>query len=86
MATAAEDSRTATHTASLPGRGFEHVFFASMALVMLVTVFVAFAHTYYLAGLFPAPLPSPITYIHGAVFSTWLLLLVAQPRWSPPAA
>jgi len=49
-----------------------------MALVMLVTVFVGFAHTYFLAGLFRAPLPSRIIQIHGAVFSCWILLLVAQ--------
>jgi FtsH-binding integral membrane protein len=49
-----------------------------MALVMLATVFVGFAHTYYLAGLYRAPLPSRIIHIHGAVFSCWILLLVAQ--------
>jgi hypothetical protein len=49
-----------------------------MALVMLVTVFVGFAQTYYLAGLFRAPLPSRIIHIHGAVFPCWILLLVAQ--------
>jgi hypothetical protein len=78
MATAAESSRTGARTANLPGRRFDHVFFTSMALVMLVTVFVGFAHTYYLAGLFRAPLPSRIIHIHGAVFSCWILLLVAQ--------
>ena len=78
MATAAEYSRTGARTANLPGRRFDHVFFTSMALVMLVTVFVGFAHTYYLAGLFRAPLPSRIIHIQGAVFSCWILLLVAQ--------
>jgi hypothetical protein len=78
MATAAEHSRAGARTANLPGPRFDHVFFTSMALVMLVTVFVGFAHTYYLAGLFRAPLPSRIVHIHGAVFSCWILLLVAQ--------
>jgi hypothetical protein len=78
MATAAEYSRTGARGANLPGRRFDHVFFTSMALVMLVTVFVGFAHTYYLAGIFRAPLPSRIIHIHGAVFSCWILLLVAQ--------
>jgi hypothetical protein len=78
MATAAEYPRTGARTSNLPGRRFDHVFFTSMALVMLVTVFVGFAHTYYLAGLFRAPLPSRIIQIHGAVFSCWILLLVAQ--------
>jgi hypothetical protein len=78
MTTSAEYSRTGARTANLPGRRFDHVFFTCMALVMLVTVFVGFAHTYYLAGLFRATLPSPIIHIHGAVFSCWILLLVAQ--------
>jgi hypothetical protein len=78
MATAPEHLGTGARFANLPGRRFDHVFFTSMALVMLVTVLVGFAHTYYLAGLFRAPLPSRIIHIHGAVFSCWILLLVAQ--------
>lgn len=78
MATAAEFSRTGARISNLPGRRYDHVFFTSMALVMLVTVFVGFAHTYYLAGLFRAPLPNRIIHLHGAVFSCWILLLVAQ--------
>jgi hypothetical protein len=78
MATAAEYPQTGARTSNLPGRRFDHVFFTGMALLMLATVFVGFAHTYYLAGLYRAPLPSRIIHIHGAVFSCWILLLVAQ--------
>lgn len=78
MATAAEYPRTDVSNANLPGRRFDHLFFTTMALVMLATVFFGFAHTYYYAGVFRAPLPSPIIHIHGAVFSCWILLLVAQ--------
>ncbi len=49
-----------------------------MALLMLATVFVGFARTYYLAGVFNAPLPSRIIHLHGAAFSCWILLLVTQ--------
>jgi FtsH-binding integral membrane protein len=63
---------------SLPGRRYDHLFFSGMALAMLGTVFVGFAHTYYLAGIFSAPLPSLIIHLHGAAFSSWILLLVAQ--------
>jgi FtsH-binding integral membrane protein len=49
-----------------------------MALLILATVFVGFARTYYLAGVVQAPLPSPIIHFHGAAFSCWILLLVAQ--------
>ncbi len=62
----------------LSGRRYDHFFFSAMALLVLVTVFVGFAHTYYLAGVFHAPLPSPIIHFHGAVFSAWILLLLAQ--------
>jgi hypothetical protein len=53
----------------------ENLFFSSMAVLILVTVFVGFARTYYLAGVFKAdPLP-PLLHIHGAVFSSWIVLL-----------
>lgn len=62
----------------VPGRRYDHLFFSAMALLMLGTVFVGFAHSYYLAGVFGAPLPSLIIHLHGAVFSCWILLLVTQ--------
>jgi len=74
----ARPSNPARSPITLPGRTYDHVFFSAMALVMLVTVFVGFAHTYYLAGVFHAPLPSLIIHLHGAAFSCWILLLVAQ--------
>jgi hypothetical protein len=62
----------------LPGGRYDNVFFSGMALVILGTVFLGFAHTYYLAGMMRAPLPSRIVHVHGAVFSCWILLLVTQ--------
>jgi hypothetical protein len=59
-------------------RRFEHLFFSGMAVVILVSVFVGFAPTYYLAGLFKAPLPNLLVHIHGAVFSSWIILLITQ--------
>ena len=49
-----------------------------MALLMLVTVFVGFAPTYYFAGVFGAHLPSIVIHLHAAAFSCWILLLVTQ--------
>lgn len=63
---------------ALPGCRFDHVFFSAMAVLMLATVFIGFAHSYYLAGVFHAPLPSLIMHIHGAAFTSWVLLLVTQ--------
>jgi hypothetical protein len=53
-------------------------FFAGMSLLVLGTVFLGFARSYYLAGTFRARLPSATIHIHGAIFSSWILLLVVQ--------
>jgi hypothetical protein len=63
---------------TVPGRRYDHLFFSSMSLLILISVFIGFAHTYFLAGVFRAPLPAPIIHFHGAVFSCWILLLVVQ--------
>jgi hypothetical protein len=57
---------------------YDNVFFPAMAGLFLVFVFIGFAPTYYLAGLFRAPLPNLLVHIHGAVFSAWILLLITQ--------
>jgi hypothetical protein len=62
----------------VPGCSYDPLFFSSMALLLLGSVFVGFAHSYYLAGIFGAPLPSLIIHLHGAAFSCWILLLVTQ--------
>jgi hypothetical protein len=62
----------------LPGRRYDHLFFSALALLILATVFVGFARTYYFAGVFHAPLPSLIIHVHGAAFSCWILLLVTD--------
>src|SRR5947209_1249070 len=79
MATAvARATTTANVERRLPGRRYDHLFFSAMALLILATVFVGFARTYYLAGVFHAQLPSLIIHLHGAAFSCWILLLVTQ--------
>ena len=52
--------------------------FPGMALLMLATVFFGFARSYFLAGVFAAPLPNWLIHVHGAAFSSWILLLIAQ--------
>ncbi|HJS90561.1 MAG TPA: hypothetical protein VJ738_11420 [Steroidobacteraceae bacterium] len=60
-------------------RSHEHQFFCGMSLLIALVVFVGFARTYFLAGLFHAkPLPAPIVHVHGAVFTSWIVLLVTQ--------
>lgn len=79
MATAATRvGKSMTFESRLPGRRFDHWFFNTAAVLMLITVFTGFARSYFLAGMFRAPLPSLIIHVHGAVFTAWILLLVTQ--------
>jgi len=65
-------------TAQKPGARYDNYFFSGMAFLILITVFVGFARTYFLAGVFRAPLPNLLIHIHGVVFSSWILLLITQ--------
>lgn len=62
----------------LPGRSYDRFFFTGMAILILFVVAVGFAPTYYLDGIFRAPLPNAIIQVHAAVFSSWILLLLVQ--------
>lgn len=69
----------ASVTARRSGRLREHWFFCGMSVLLALVVLIGFARTYFLAGLFHArPLPAPIVHIHGAVFTSWIALLVLQ--------
>jgi hypothetical protein len=59
-------------------RTVERVFYSGMAILLCVCVYIGFSATYFQAGMLRAPLPSPILHIHGAVFTLWMLLFVAQ--------
>lgn len=71
---------------SLPSRrsrSLERVFYSAMALAILGAVVLGFARTFYLKPWFPeaqhlAP-PEAIFSVHGMVFTSWFLLLAAQP-------
>lgn len=78
MSLAESSSIAPVSTPRLPGSRHDHRFFGAMAILLLLSVFIGFAHTYYLAGLFHAPLPSFIIHVHGAVYSIWILLFVTQ--------
>lgn len=56
----------------------DDLFFLGMAVVAVTAVFVGFARTYFLAGLFRAPLPNLLIHIHGAVFTLWIILFISQ--------
>lgn len=57
----------------------DDIFFPAMALLLLGIVVTGFARTYFLAGMLLAKLPNTLVHVHGAVFSSWIFLLVLQP-------
>jgi len=62
----------------------ERRFYSGMSLLMLVSVLVGFARTYFLSPWFPEMAhmrpPEPFFfYVHGVVFVAWILFAVLQP-------
>ena len=62
----------------------ERRFYAFMSLAIFAAVYVGFAKTFFLRPWFPeaaaVAAPEPFFYLHGAVFTTWFVLLVVQPN------
>ena len=58
--------------------GYDNLFFSGMAVVALIVVLIGFARTYFLAGLFRAPLPNLLVHIHGAAFTLWTIFFITQ--------
>jgi hypothetical protein len=56
----------------------DNLFFAGMAAVALIVVLMGFARTYFLAGLFRAPLPNLLVHIHAVAFTLWIILFITQ--------
>ena len=61
-----------------PSRIADRVFFSVMPFVMLAMVLYGFARTYFLVGMVAAPLPNKLIHIHGAAFTSWMILLIVQ--------
>jgi hypothetical protein len=49
-----------------------------MATLILATVFLGFAKSYFLKGMFWAPLPNWVIHVHGAAFTLFIFLLILQ--------
>jgi hypothetical protein len=62
----------------------DRMFYSGMAILMALTVFVGFAPTFYLRAWFSGPIYSgeraltPLAYVHGAIFSAWVVLFIVQ--------
>jgi hypothetical protein len=65
-------------TRAVPNLRGERYFFGGMTILILATVLLGFGKTYFLAGMFRAPLPSWIIHVHGAAFTSWIVLLIVQ--------
>jgi hypothetical protein len=59
-------------------RARDHRFFAAMAGICALLVFVGFAPTYYLRGLTDRPPLPAMVHLHGAVPTGWIVLFLAQ--------
>ena len=66
--------RTIKHRGYRP----EDIFFSSMSLLILAVVVFGFAQSYFLPGMVFAKLPNRLVHIHGALFVSWILLMVVQ--------
>jgi hypothetical protein len=66
------------HVPRAVSRRSEHVFFFVMSLAAVATTFFGFARTYFLRSHFQTqPLPTLLK-IHGAIFTGWIVLFLAQ--------
>lgn len=68
---------------AVPPRGItvrrhERLFYVGMAVVFLVTVFAGFSRSYFLKAHFGTPELSLMLHVHGVVFTSWILLFLAQ--------
>ena len=59
-------------------RRADDIFFPAMSLLILAVVVFGFAQSYFFVGMVFAKLPSVVVHIHGALFISWILLLVIQ--------
>ncbi len=53
-------------------------FFGGMGVAAAVTVFVGFAPTYFLKDVLGGPPLTPLRHVHGFLFTSWIVLLIAQ--------
>lgn len=69
-----------TQSVTAPYTVSERRFYTGMAIAIFLVVFVGFSRSFFLRPLFPEhPSPSePIFYIHGALFTLWILLFALQ--------
>jgi hypothetical protein len=68
----------AVHPQAITARRRVRVFYVGMAVAIALLVFAGFSRTYFLRARFGSPELSLLLHIHGAVFTAWVLFLLAQ--------
>ena len=62
----------------------ERRFYSRMAIFLIVVMFLGFAPSFFLRGIVPSPRPNPTlppaVMLHGLLFTSWMLLVVAQTQ------
>lgn len=56
----------------------EHLFYTGMTVAFVLVVFAGFARTFYLRPYFATTQLTPLLQLHGLIFTSWILLLLAQ--------
>jgi len=56
----------------------DRVFYTSMAVTMTLAVVYGFSRSYYFKLAYGTPVLSPLYHLHGALFTAWIALLLAQ--------
>jgi uncharacterized membrane protein YozB (DUF420 family) len=59
-------------------RRADDIFFPALAVAIVAVVFIGFAQSYFLPGMVFAKLPNALVHIHGAIFMSWIFLLLLQ--------
>lgn len=79
METVAVGQKAAPLNTSAVNRRRERLFYTGMSVAFLLVVFAGFARSYYLKPYFGTPPAlTPLLHLHGLIFSSWILLLLAQ--------
>ena len=62
-------------------RSAERLFYTGIAIAMFAAVFLGFARSFFLRPWFPdvPAATEPVFFVHGVLFTAWLVLLVVQP-------
>ena len=55
------------------------MFYTGLSVAMFLVVFVGFAPTYYLKTAYGTPTLASLYHVHGAFFTSWMLLMILQP-------